>query len=424
MSCVGTAVAEPVGARTSIALPARRLRPKARAPSRHETAFASDPPPATLAAIYDAGMAPERWPDVLAALAAGMGGTAATLHVGPAAGPCRITAAFGMGEDALRGYGNRCAALDPVIAGAAAKGAAWAAPTTVREAVGHGLERTAFFTGWMRPNGLDDLLCLGLLPPGASHHATVSVARPPRAPRFGPADAAVLARLAPHLRRAVEMHRRLSSCAQAKPTGPLADALDRLAAGVALLDAGGAVVWANRPAGLLLRAGDGLSLDRNGVLRPAATDTAEALRRLVAAAAAGAEGALPMPRPSGRAALALHAVPLPSHAAAERERMLPVAAPRPSVLLLLIDPECGGPDATLRRRLRAVYGLTAAEAAVAAHAAHGVGLPEVAQSLGLAVATARTHAQRVFSKAGVRGQAALARQVERLSLLRPVERGE
>ena len=46
---------------------------------------------------------------------------------------------------------------------------------------------------------------------------------------------------------------------------------------------------------------------------------------------------------------------------------------------------------------------------MAAHAAHGVGLPEVAQLLGLAVATARTHAQRVFSKAGVRGQAELAR---------------
>ncbi|MBD0270407.1 MAG: helix-turn-helix transcriptional regulator, partial [Acetobacteraceae bacterium] len=63
------------------------------------------------------------------------------------------------------------------------------------------------------------------------------------------------------------------------------------------------------------------------------------------------------------------------------------------------------------------YGLTEAEARVAAGAARGVGLPEVAQSLGLSVATARSHAQRVFSKAGVRGQAELARQVERLGLL-------
>jgi DNA-binding CsgD family transcriptional regulator len=89
------------------------------------------------------------------------------------------------------------------------------------------------------------------------------------------------------------------------------------------------------------------------------------------------------------------------------------------VLLLLSDPERGAvPDAALQRRLRAIYGLTAAEATVAARVAGGAGLPEVARSLGLAVATARTHAQRVFSKAGVRGQAELARQVERLSLLR------
>jgi DNA-binding CsgD family transcriptional regulator len=184
--------------------------------------------------------------------------------------------------------------------------------------------------------------------------------------------------------------------------------LDRFAAGVALLDAGGALVWANRAADSLLRDGDGLSLGRNGALRAAAPGAAEALRRLVGAAAAGAEGAMPVPRPSsGRAPLALHAAPLP-------------AALGASVLLLLSDLDAhGAPDAAVRERLRAVYGLTAGEAAVAAGAARGVGLPEVARALGLGVATARTHAQRVFGKAGVRGQAELARQVERLSLLRP-----
>ena len=86
-------------------------------------------------------------------------------------------------------------------------------------------------------------------------------------------------------------------------------------------------------------------------------------------------------------------------------------------MLLLTDPAQGAPDAGLQLRLRNLWGLTAAEAVVAAQTAHGAGLPEVAQSLGLAVTTARTHAQRVFAKAGLRGQAELARQVERLSLL-------
>jgi DNA-binding CsgD family transcriptional regulator len=108
-------------------------------------------------------------------------------------------------------------------------------------------------------------------------------------------------------------------------------------------------------------------------------------------------------------------VPLPPSQASAPDLLS--ATPAARILLLLTDPVHGRPDATLEQRLRALWGLTAAEAVVAAQTAHGAGLPEVAQVLGLAVTTARTHAQRVFAKAGLRGQAELARQVERLSLL-------
>ncbi len=427
---IGVAFAEPAGADAPVTrAPALAAAGPRAVPPPGAAAAAAEPQPAVLDAIYDAALAPGRWPDLLAVLAAGLGGSAATLHVGAAAtaGPFRVSAAFSVDGDALRAYGSRYGALDP-IARAVAGGAAWAAPATARQAAGPGLERTAFFAGWMRPNNFGDALCLGLLPPGAAHHASLRVARPPGAPRFGPAEAADLARLAPHLRRAVEVHRRLSSARAAPAAGPLAGVLDSLAEGVALLDARGALIWANRPAEALLRNGDGLSLDRGGVLRAAAPAAAEGLRRLVRAAVAGTEGALPVPRPSGRAALALHAAPFPASgaaAAAEPDRVVPTApAPRPSVLLLVSDPErAARPEAALRSRLRAVYGLTPAEALVAARAARGVGLPEVARSLGLAAATARTHAKRVFSKAGVRGQAELARRVERLSLLRPAADG-
>lgn len=427
MSHVGVDSVKPADARVSIASTTSPPRPR-RAERAPTSAGAAHPAVAdslltTLDAIYDAGAAPGRWPQALAALAACLGGSAATIHAGPAAGPCRITAAFGLGADAARSYGGRCPARDPVVAGAAAKGAAWHVPITARDAAGAGLERSAFFTGWMRPNGIGDLLCLGLLPPGEAHHATIAIGRPPGAPRFGSAETALLWRLAPHLRRAVEMRRRLSS---ATPAGPLAEALDRLAAAVALLDADGAVVWANRAALLLLRERDGLALGCDGVLRASAPAAAEPLRRLIESAAEGNEGALPAPRPSGRAALALHAVPLSPHGGSEAvpDPVLPAAPPRPCVLLLLSDPERGAPDPALAGRLRAIHGLTDAEATVAARAARGIGLPEVARSLGLSVCTARTHAQRVFGKVGVRGQAELARHVERLSLLRAADRPE
>lgn len=420
MRSTGIACAEPAGARPRIARSAPSGPhdvdvPWRSAPALRAVSASREPGSGTLDAIYGAALAPEHWPHVLAVLAAELGASAATLHAGTDRGPLGITAAFGISRAAVLDYGDRYGTRDP-IAATAANGTAWPARITAREADDVGRGCSGFLAGWMRPNGFDDALCLGLLPPGGMHRAVLAVFRPLRARRFGSADASALARLAPHLRRAVELRRRLSA-AEATQAVPLADALDRLAAGVALLDGRCRLAWANRPARRLLRDGDGLSLDRDGALRAATPATTATLRRLVAAAAAAnVEGALPVPRPFGRTALALHVAPLPADAP-ERGTTSP-AAGRPCALLLVSDPEGTVPDAALRRRLRAIWGLTAAEAVVAASAARGAGLPEVARSLNVAVATVRSHAQRVFDKAGVRGQAELARQVERLSLLR------
>lgn len=371
---------------------------------------AEDPIAPVIPLIYEAALAPERWPAVLAALARSFGGSAAGLRAATAGAAPSITSSHGVEPGAIRSYDALWGALDPVTAAAGA-GAAWGRPATARQAAGTALEGTPFFAGWMRPNGIDDDLCLSLLPPELPHRAVLGIARPPRRPRFGATEATALARLAPHLRRAVEVHRRLAAPLAA---GPMAAALDRLAHAIVLADAGGAMAWANRAALALLAEADGIGLDRHGRLRAAMPQTAEALHRALALALAGEGAALPLPRPSGRPPLALLVLPLPPQALPSA--VLPTA-PAARLMLLLTDPAQGAPDATLERRLRALWGLTAAEAMVAAQTAHGAGLPEVAQTLGLAVTTARTHAQRVFAKAGLRGQAELARQVERLSLL-------
>lgn len=361
--------------------------------------------------IYEAALAPAGWPAVLVALAGALGGSAADLRAGPTGAAPGIAAAHGVPPEAIRSYDAVWGACDPVTA-AAGDGAAWRRPANARQAAGAALEDSAFFAGWMRPNGIDDDLCLSLLPPAASHRAVLGIARPPRRPRFGSVEATALGRLAPHLRRAMEVHRRLAAPLAGDP---LAAALDRLAHGVVLVDAGGALGWANRAGLRLLAAADGIALDRHGRLRAATPVATEALGRTLALALAGEGAALPLPRPSGGPPLALLAVPLPPSQASAPDLLS--ATPAARILLLLTDPVHGRPDATLEQRLRALWGLTAAEAVVAAQTAHGAGLPEVAQVLGLAVTTARTHAQRVFAKAGLRGQAELARQVERLSLL-------
>ena len=174
MPSSGVAFAEPAaGAFAPIARPAAwqradaQPRRTARVPSSPRAVPSVDPSLADLEAIYDAGMAPERWPDVLHPLPHGLGGVAAALHAGPAAGPLPIVASFGLGGAASRAYEAGWGALDPAVRhGRGRRRLGW--PVTARAAATPGLERTDFFSGWMRPNGFDDALCLGLFAAGRS----------------------------------------------------------------------------------------------------------------------------------------------------------------------------------------------------------------------------------------------------------------
>jgi DNA-binding CsgD family transcriptional regulator len=396
-----------------------RTTPEARvtvglSPLLPAAAQAEDPVSTVTGLIYEAGMAPERWPETLGRLADLFGSSAAALHVGEAGVPARITMAYGLSEEAVRGYGGCYNALDPVTPAVLA-GAAWKAPATLRQ-ISPALERTRFFTDWMRPHGVEDGLCLALCPPDRAQQATLRLLRPRRATRFGPPETALLMRLAPHLRRAAEMHHRLAS-PHARPDGPLVEILNRLACGLMLADARGALIWANRSASRMLEEADGIGTERQGNLRAGSPGMTRLLRDLVNRAALGQHAALPLPRVSGKTPLALQAMPLTVREVERHRQVLP-ASPRASVLLLLTDPARGTmPTPELCQQLREIHGLTTAEAGVAAWAAQGIGLPEVGQILGITVNTVRTHVRRVFHKTGVRSQAELARQVERLGPL-------
>ena len=61
--------------------------------------------------------------------------------------------------------------------------------------------------------------------------------------------------------------------------------------------------------------------------------------------------------------------------------------------------------------LRATYGCTAREAALALTLAQGRTLAEAAGTLGISIHTARTHLKRVFRKTGTKRQTELLRLV-------------
>ena len=229
----------------------------------------------------------------------------------------------------------------------------------------------------------------------------------------GPFTAAHLdlfGRVLPHLASAALVRRRLRAllAASEAPRAVLA-ALDR---GVILVDAAARLVWANPAAERLLARRYGLSVDRTGALvatRPAETAV---LRRLIAGAAAAgsgevaeAGGALPLPRPSDRP-LVVRVLPLAPGADLAG---LPPLPRRPAAALLVSDPDEAEPPP--EALLRQAYGLTRAEAALAARLAEGVGLREVADALGISGNTAKAQLKAVFAKVGVDRQAALVRRV-------------
>ena len=271
-------------------------------------------------------------------------------------------------------------------------------------------ERLAFTNEWVRPNDVGGCVHAVLhRAPGLQVELGLSHRR--RVDGFAPEALRVLRLLLPHIRRAVESGVRLATVQAERDAAGAA--LDSLADAVLLVDAAGRLLRANRAADRLLARADGLSIGRGGELRAATPAQTGALGRLVARAASPDEsrtgGTLSLERPSLRSPLRLLAVPLPAGSA------WPELPLEPGALLIVVDPD--EPRALPAERLQALFGLTPAEAALAVALASGEGLPTVADRLGIARTTARTHADRVLAKTGTGRQAELARLLERLAAL-------
>ncbi|WP_430515647.1 helix-turn-helix transcriptional regulator, partial [Inquilinus limosus] len=75
--------------------------------------------------------------------------------------------------------------------------------------------------------------------------------------------------------------------------------------------------------------------------------------------------------------------------------------------IFITDPDAAAPLAPAL--LRQMFGLTAAEAALAVEIGRGEGLEAAAERLSIARTTARTHLARIFDKTGTGRQAELVR---------------
>lgn len=193
----------------------------------------------------------------------------------------------------------------------------------------------------------------------------------------------------------LEVARRPFAAAEAAiaDTDSLLAVLDPLPMGVLLVDDTGRIAARNREARRLLASRDGLA-DEHGRLVGRTCRQTAALREVVRRALAGE------PRRSARS-LSLRRGP-----GRRSLEVVAAAARRPGLAALyVIDPEGdSGPDA---EALRALYGLTPAEAAFATELARGRTLEEIAGRLGVSRHTVRGHLKAVFAKTGTHRQAEL-----------------
>jgi len=113
--------------------------------------------------------------------------------------------------------------------------------------------------------------------------------------------------------------------------------------------------------------------------------------------AAGAGGAIAISRGGGRLPLALQVVPF-------RPATIGFGAPVPAALVFLRDPEMPSQATEI---LQDLFGLTPAQAAVAAKLADGRTQAEVAAILRISVHTVRDHLKAIFAKTGTSHQSQL-----------------
>ncbi len=232
----------------------------------------------------------------------------------------------------------------------------------------------------------------------------LSVYRPNKSEPFDAETGNLLNTLTPHLHRALDLGFRFAGL-HSRARGKL-EALNRLGFAVAGLDLDGSIAFMNRRAEEILTSNDGLAIRHQCIVAANNDDNEDfwqLIRNTIGALSKNARfpgGATTVRRPSGRRDYAVTVAP---GAGAPSVAGIPTAW----ALIFIVDP-------TLRHELPAEriarrFGLTAAEAQLAAALAAGRTLSEYAEAAALSMHTVRGTLKHVFAKTDTRRQVELVR---------------
>jgi DNA-binding CsgD family transcriptional regulator len=356
--------------------------------------------------LYDAALDPALWNVVLRGVRDFVGGASAGI-VAKDASANHGFVCFDDGSiapDYTASYFDRYVALDPCNTGHFFSSPE--APVSTADLIPYDeFQETRFYREWARPQGFIDYMGAAI-DKSATTAVVFNVMRHESDGMFDEASRRRMRLVAPHVRRAVVIGNAIElKTAEAES---FVEVCDGLSTGIFLTDARGRIVHANTAGRALLAEGDGLHASSG---RIAARDPG-ARQSLGAALAAAERGdvaigdggiALSIAANDG-SAFAAHVLPLTSGARRETASSYGAVAAlfvRKASVSLPSEPAC----------IARHYRLTPTELRVLLAIVEVGGVPEVAETLGIAASTVKTHLGNLYGKTGTSRQTDLVKLV-------------
>jgi DNA-binding CsgD family transcriptional regulator len=348
--------------------------------------------------IYDAGLHPELWSDVVVMLNAFFGSRACGLISKDSVSKSGATHYYcGVDPHYIQLYAETYAQHDPL-----ARLPRYGEVRNIPDLVNFDeYRRGRFYQEWLRPQGCVDVANVVLEQSKSPCPMLMTVI--PGKEMLDANQRARMQLIAPHASRALTINRAIERKQQRAIA--LADVVDRLNAGVILLDGACHIVHSN-PAGETILAADDVLRSVCGRLVARSPEANLALRDIFRDA-----GEVALAAASGRK------IPLMSHDGAY---YIAHVIALPSLLRNGAEPACGAVGALFVWKaevdgqscaglLDRTFELTPAELRVLQSIVEVGGVPETAAALGIAETTVKTHLHRVFAKTGASRQADLVK---------------
>jgi len=269
---------------------------------------------------------------------------------------------------------------------------------------GRGTGTRIFLNDFYRPLGLEE--CLGAnLSFRNGQAGLIGIQRGRDRGPYSEAEVEALNGFLPHIARALQLRRDFAELSIRSSL--FVDFIDRLTAGVVILDPYGQVLHGNRAVGEMVARGDGLAVNRLGVPYSSAASTRQGIERLCASVRrGGAGGTARIERRNGGQAYVIHVAPLYSRSVPGLREM-----EVPYTLMIIHDP-----DSAVESPLDLVasaFDLPRRTAEVVHALSQGETPNEYAERRGISINAVKYHLKTAFVRTGFRRQSELAKAVSR-----------